>query len=104
MMDVLRRGLHLPPIVVSGDQAFCGSHRIAAYEQASRLRDRLDEAWELVPQSIPALTLSDEDYESACEYLGVEYLTEVRDCNEVAQAIYETTTDAAIRSAMEDQR
>ncbi|WP_455387504.1 hypothetical protein [Petrachloros mirabilis] len=103
MIGALQRGENLPPIVVCGEQAFCGSHRIEAYNRAYRLRESLDEAWELVPQEIPVVELSDEDYRSACEYLDVEYLDEAHDYNEIATAIHETTTDDEVRAAMADQ-
>jgi len=103
MMETLRRGEHLPPIVVCGEQAFCGSHRIEAYRRAWRLRDSLGEAWELVPDDIQAVELSDDDYRAACTLAGVEYLDDLRDYNEIATAIYETTTDDEVRQALADQ-
>jgi hypothetical protein len=103
MMETLKSGKHLPPIVVCGEQAFCGSHRIAAYEDAWRLRDSLDESWELVPDAIQVVELSDDDYRAACIHADVEFLDDLRDYNEIARAIRETTTDDDVKAALADQ-
>lgn len=103
MMAMLRQGIDLPPIVVNGETALSGSHRIAAYQAAQKRRESLDLAWEDVPDRIPAVELSDADCQAAADYLGVEYLTDARDCNEVARAIHVTTTDPAVRAAIADQ-
>lgn len=103
MIETLKSGSDLPPVVVCGEQAFCGSHRIAAYEQANRMRDSLDDAWELVPTEIPTVELSDDDYRAACIYAEVDYLDDLRDYNEIARAIYATTTDNDVKAALADQ-
>lgn len=91
MVETLRSGGSLPPIVVepNGQVAISGSHRLAAWRKA-----------EMEPV---ALVLSDEDYAAACEYMGVDYFDEAVDHETVCRAVYETTSDSAIRTALEDQ-
>jgi hypothetical protein len=105
LMAVLQRGEDLPPIVVHGITAFTGSHRHEAYLRAWALADNLDEAWENVPAEIPVVEMSDEDYAAMCEELGVGLgdHDQCGDYNAIAAAIYQTTTDDAVREALKDQ-
>lgn len=90
MVDALRRGESLPPVVVepNGVRAITGSHRLAA--------------WAALGMEPDALELTDDQYRAACEYYGVEYLDEL-DMEDACRAVYETCGDEAIRAALADQ-
>lgn len=90
MVEVLRTGGSLPPVVVepNGVRALTGSHRIAA--------------WYELGQDADVLVLTDEQYAAACDYYGVEYLDEL-DMEDACRAVYETCGDDEIRAALADQ-
>lgn len=92
MVAILQSGKALPPIVVepNGVRAICGSHRIAAART--------------VGVRVEALVMSEADYTAACKDLGVEWLDQVSDYNEVCAAVARVTTDEEIRVALEDQQ
>jgi len=73
MIETIRTGGELPPVVVCGDMAFSGSHRIEAYRQAYRLANAcVDGSWDEVDVgSVPAVEVSDECYCRACELAEV---------------------------------
>ena len=103
MVEALRSGGTLPPVVAYGERAFCGSHRIAAYEHALRAWQDGLPGWDGVAEpSLTVLELTDEEYTAACDLLNVEYLEDERDCNEVCRAIMAVARDE-IKHALADQ-
>lgn len=58
MICAIEDGRKLPPIIVQGHTAFCGTHRIAAWC-----------ATDTVPEVVE---ISDEEYCAAMEYLGLD--------------------------------
>ena len=91
MIASLLGGKCLPPIVVIGDSALTGSHRIEAWSQCDMEPD--------------AVEVSDADYIQAMESIGLdaEYDT-IGDYNEICAALYRVTDDGDIKAALADQR
>ena len=66
MVTQLREGGSLPPVLVCGDQAFSGSHRLAA--------------WDLLDLNPDVVEIEDDDYRAILESLGLDPdVDEVRD-------------------------
>ena len=94
MVVTILSGRDLPPIVVCGEVAITGSHRIAAYIKADKHPD-LDR-----DLSIPTVEISDEEFSAAAEGLDPEspdFLTEV------AERLHEATDRSDLREALSDQ-
>lgn len=94
MIEALRLGRPLPPIVVVGQQAISGSHRIEAQDQARRLWANETEGWENSPEpKLEAIELDD-----------VEVDFDELDFNMIASHVYRNTSSVEIKAALEDQR
>ena len=90
MVKAIEQGQDLPPIVVLGDEALTGSHRLAA--------------WKYCEEEPETIEIEDEDYCKAMEYLGLDPMFDSpTDHNNLCQALYETTQDADIKDALVDQ-
>ena len=104
MVAAIKAGEKMSPVVVIGEQAFTGSHRIAAYITARELAEECDTGeWEGADLEIPAIGIDDETYRAAADALGVEHLEEWHDFNDVAEAIYYATEDEEVKDALSDQ-
>lgn len=91
MIAAIEGGKSLPPIIVMGDDAFTGSHRIAA--------------WEACNVDADVVEISDADYVAAMTEMGLDWECDsVYDYNEFCQALYAVTTDSDIKDAIKDQR
>lgn len=90
MIDTLRNGGTLPPVVVCGDQALTGSHRIAA--------------WEACQMQADVVELSNEEYIAAVTAMGLNWEEDtVNDYNEFCEALYAITSDPDVKAAVADQ-
>lgn len=91
MIATLQNGGQLPPVVVIGDYALTGSHRIAA--------------WDACEMQAEIVELSDDDYVAACEELYGEVMTidEIGDFSQFCEAIYNITADKEVKAALSDQ-
>lgn len=91
MIDELEDGNDLPPVVVIGEQALTGSHRIAA--------------WESCGMDIDYIEIEDDDYISAMKHLNLDpvYDQIPSDLNDFCKAVFETTEDDEIKEALKDQ-
>lgn len=91
MIATLNSGGTLPPVIVLGEYAFTGSHRLAAW-------DRCDMQPEVVE-------VSETDYIAAMEYAGLDPMCdEIYDHNEFCDALFAVTDDTAVKAAIYDQR
>ena len=91
MIQTLRNGGELPAIVVTGDTALTGSHRIAAWAECD-----IDAV---------AVECPDELYVAALESLGLDIYDSVNDYNEFCAALYDVAGDyPGLQDALEDQR
>lgn len=91
MIETLENGGSLPPVVVCGETAYTGSHRLAA--------------WAACDIDAEAVGIDDADYVAAMEMLGLDPMyDECRDFNEFCEALYQVVTDEAVKAALEDQR
>lgn len=91
MIDTLRSGGQLPPIVVCGYQAFTGSHRIAA--------------WNACRMDHQAVEISEAEYIATMTKMGLDWETdEVMDYTDFCDALYEVTNDPDVKAALDDQR
>jgi hypothetical protein len=91
MIAVLENGGTLPPVVVLGYDAFTGSHRLAA--------------WRACEIDANVIELSDDDYKAAMTEIGLDWESDtVYDYNQFCDALYNVTTDDAVKAAIEDQR
>ena len=90
MVKAIESGIKLPPIVVCGEQALSGSHRIAA--------------WNACEEEIDYIEIGEDLYIAACESMGLDPLyDEVRDYDELCQQIYNLTDDNDVKEAIKDQ-
>jgi len=96
MVDTLFRGEDLPPIVVNGDYALTGSHRIAAYEEYV---DRTGSSIE-----ISYVEIDDEILKKALEVFGVGSFQDIDMLCEFYKLLYNMLDDyPALKAALEDQ-
>lgn len=104
MVETIRTGGTLPPVVRIGAIALTGSHRIAAYEKAYKLSNAIADGWEnVIVGEIPSVEISDAELRTALASIDCEYPDET-DHNTLCEAIYRTTTDDDVRNAIADQR
>jgi len=101
MIDTIVSGSHLPPVVVLGDTAFTGSHRIAAYLAVEKMIDN-DEI-DIYVDEIPHVEIEDADYCSAMEDMDLEPGDDISDYNDFCAALYSITDDDGLKAALEDQ-
>lgn len=102
LIESFRRGCPVPPVACQGYTGLTGSHRIAAYNAASKLYGEQAPGWEESPEpELETVQVSDEDYLAACRLLDVD--RHGRDCNLFAAALYSVTDDPALRAALADQ-
>jgi len=91
MIDTIRNGGQLPPIVVCGYRAFTGSHRIAA--------------WNACGIEHHAIEISDADYVATVTAMGLDWENDdVSDYNDFCDKLYRVTTDPDVKNAVKDQR
>ena len=84
MVKALENGNTLPPVValIEGEQAFSGSHRIAAYRE--------------LDLPIPVVGISDGQYRAAMEHLGYDPdKDDVSDFHEFVDALRDMGVDLA---------
>jgi len=90
MIQTLESGGDLPPVVVLGDDALTGSHRLAA--------------WEACQMEAEVVEIEDEDYVAAMEHLGLDPIyDDPTDMNELCAALYQVVEDEDVRTALADQ-
>ena len=100
MVEAIRQGQSLPPIVINGDNALTGSHRIAAYEIAWKLWDSQAPGWDDASEpTIEVIECSNEDLDSVAS----NYDLATGDFNALASALYATTNDFGLKAALADQ-
>jgi len=91
MVEILKSGGSLPPVVACGEIAFTGSHRLAA--------------WAACDIDAEAVMIEDADYVAAMELMGLDPMyDDPNDLNELCEALYQVTTDNAVKAALADQR
>jgi hypothetical protein len=91
MIKTLKNGGTLPPVVVCGEIAYTGSHRLAA--------------WAACGIDADAVEIEDADYVAAMELLDLDPMyDDPRDYNELCDALYRVVTDDAVKTALADQR
>ncbi len=104
LIEAFRVGAKITPVVTQGLFAICGSHRIAAYEEAWQRWDMEEPGWENSPEpELDVVEIDDETWERACEQNGVEHLDDLWDFNDICRAVFDATDDEEIRSALADQ-
>lgn len=92
MIETLNNGGKLPAVVVIGEFALTGSHRLAA--------------WKACGLSPSVVEISNDEYVAACEmeYGNVVTIDEIYDYSEFCDALYITTENDVVKNALEDQR
>mgnify|MGYP006402691411 CR=1 FL=1 len=91
---MLEHGMQaIPPIVVCGEIALTGSHRIAAYDKVLALGAELDE--------MQTVEIEDEDLRDALKVLDCEYLHEA-ELNDVVEQLH-ATAEGDLQAALSDQ-
>lgn len=90
MREAIKDGDELPPIVVCGEKALTGTHRIAAYY------------W--YRKEVPYIEIEEILYIEAVKAMGLDPIyDEVRDYSKLAEKIHELTDDGEIKAALADQ-
>jgi hypothetical protein len=91
MIKHLESGGELPPVVVAGEYAFTGSHRLRA--------------WEACEEEPNTIEISNQDYRAAMDLLDLDWrYDEPNELNEFCAALYSVTDNDAMKKALEDQR
>lgn len=104
MIEDLRVGRRLPPVVRWRNRLLTGSHRFYATEYAHRQWEQGATDWENSPE--PELTIydiSDSDLHKALTKLGIKHIDDIKNWNPLAKAIHQTTSDPNVRAAVKDQ-
>ena len=105
LVEAFRTGTEITPIVVQGEIAFTGSHRIAAHRQAWKLWNDEAAGWEDASEpELKAVEIDAETWQRACEMRDIDHLDELGDWNELCKALYDATDDGDVKAALEDQR
>ena len=105
LVESYRTGQEVTPVLVYGDRALTGSHRIEAHRRASALWECSAPGWEDIddhPQ-LSVVRMDDADWLAACESCGVDDLDDLSDHGAICAAIYHSTDDSRIRAALADQ-
>jgi hypothetical protein len=104
MVEALRRGETLSPIVADGDDLLTGSHRYAAYVQAWNNWGEGEPGWQETPEPYIQILEVDEQ-EMLSTYLVMDASIDLwKEADTVAATLYEITEDQEIRDALRDQR
>ena len=90
MINTLGNDGDLPPIVVLGEDAITGSHRLAA--------------WAACDMEAETIEIEDEDYVAAMNYLGLDPVYDSpMDMNQLCAALYQVIDDEDVQTALADQ-
>lgn len=105
LVESFRLGRPVPPVVVQGETALSGSHRVAAHAAAWRAWDRREAGWEdSLEPTLDTVEVSEEDYAAACGLLGIAWHRDVEHFDLFAAALHAATEDEALKAALADQR
>ena len=105
LVESFRTGRPVPAVVVQGETALTGSHRIAAHEIAWRAWSRQEEGWDDTEEpTLEMVEVSEDDYLAACRLLGISHHDEVEHFDLFAAALYTATEDDAVKAALVNQR
>ena len=105
LVESFRLGHPIPAIVVCGETAVTGSHRVAAHLAAHKLWDRGADGWEdSVEPTLDAVEVGEDEVDAACRRIYADHYTDVRHHNEFCEALYNVTGDDAVKAALADQR
>lgn len=104
LIEAIRTNQPITPIVIDGENAICGSHRIAAYEKAYKLWAAETKGWENTNEPvIPVVELMQSDIDAAIESVGGESWDDLGEWNDIVEAIYNVTDDTEVKAALADQ-
>ena len=104
LIEAIRTNQEISPIVVNGDQAITGSHRVRAFEIAFEKYSNQEAGWEdTVEPSIPVVEIDDETLLAACNAVGADDFSEVLHFDDLYMAIERLTTDEELKAAVADQ-
>ena len=92
MVSSINSGKQLPAVVVIGEFALTGSHRLAA--------------WKACGVNPDVVEITNKEYIDACEkcYGDVVSIDEIGDFSDFCDALYVTTENQAVKDALKDQR
>jgi ParB-like chromosome segregation protein Spo0J len=104
IIEAIRTNQAISPIVVSGEQAITGSHRIRAFEIAFEKYSNQEAGWEDTGEpSIPVVEIDDETLLAACNAVGADDFSEVVHYDDLYVEIERLTTDEELKAAVADQ-
>ncbi len=91
MVETLMSGGELPPIIVCGEQALSGSHRLAA--------------WSACDMEPDVIEIDESDLACAMAQCGLDPMyDEIDDYSELCRWLHDAATDDDVLAALEDQR
>ena len=94
----------IPAVVAYGDSAICGSHRIAAYNDAIEYWENDEDGWQSVEKpELEVIYISDAEFEAASKLGEVDSLFDHPDYNDICAWVFEVTTDTDVKAALADQ-
>jgi len=104
IIEAIRTHQTISPIVVIGEQAITGSHRVRAFEIAYEKYVNQELGWEDTNEpSIPAVEIDDETLTAACNAVGAEDFSEVVHYDDLYMEIERLATDDELKAAVADQ-
>jgi|JI9StandDraft_2_1071091.scaffolds.fasta_scaffold03069_12 hypothetical protein len=104
IIESIRRGKKITPVLVIGEQALTGSHRVRAFELAYEKYRNQEPGWEDTEEPvIPVVEIDEETLTAACQVIGAESVADVVHFDELYAAIERVTDSDEIKSAVADQ-
>ncbi len=106
MIDTIKSGGSLPPVVVYENQAYTGSHRIAAWEEVGEDVEAIEIGKnEFLAARATMNNIDDFDPNDSddVDFLHKHFDYDVFDYNDFCEALLEITNDPAIKDAIKDQ-
>lgn len=90
MTQTLKDGGNLPAVVVAGENALTGSHRLAA--------------WIACDLDAEYISITDAEFNSAASHIGIDPMYDVvEDYSALCEALYHIVNDDDVKIALKDQ-
>lgn len=104
IVEAIRTNQTITPIVINGEQAITGSHRVRAFEIAFEKYSNQEAGWEDTDEpSIPVVEIDDETLLAACKAVGADDFSEVVHYDDLYIEIEALATDDELKAAVADQ-
>ena len=104
LIEAIRLNQPIQPIVINGEQAITGSHRVRAFEIAFEKYRNQEAGWEDTAEpSIPVVEIDDETLVAACNAIGADDFSEVVHYDDLYIEIERLASGEELKAAVADQ-